>query len=265
MRGWIHDKTSEGGSGVGGATLITKADARKGRRNGAPIARPRSSAFNCHNALAPCWRAMAIASESECRPAITGSRVCASSKSKPAANEPRNNKSPVCGLKMVAATARLPSTFGEGHLPCGGSTKDGWTLTRANRPPLFNSAQSRSPERDVQPAPLNPKLSLNRVHRSTRGTPHERGRLCRPVQFPRRAKCDNRRMFVAAPGDVILQASIDGAFMVIDATSLVRVPGPLPLQTALAYARDHGAPYIFQQALDTRGRLIGDPRRFRDF
>ena len=64
-------------------------------------------------------------------------------------------------------------------------------------------------------------------------------------------------MFSAAPGDVILRASIDGAFTVIDATSLVRVTGPLPLKTALAYARDHGAPHIFQQSVDKRGRLMG--------
>ena len=72
-------------------------------------------------------------------------------------------------------------------------------------------------------------------------------------------------MFTAAPGDVILRASIDGAFMVIDATSFARVTGPLPLQSALAYARDHGAPHIFQQAVDKRGRLMGDPTRFGDF
>ena len=68
-------------------------------------------------------------------------------------------------------------------------------------------------------------------------------------------------MFTAAPGDVILRASIDGAFTVIDATSVVRVTGPLQLQAALAYARDHGAPHIFQQAVDKRGRLLGDPLR----
>ena len=68
-------------------------------------------------------------------------------------------------------------------------------------------------------------------------------------------------MFTAAPGDVILRASIDGAFHVMDATSLARVAGPFPLRAALTYAHEHGAPHIFQQAVDTRGRVMGDPLR----
>ena len=47
----------------------------------------------------------------------------------------------------------------------------------------------------------------------------------------------------------------------LDATSLTRVAGPLPLQTALTYAREQGAPHIFHQAVDKRGRLMGDPAR----
>jgi hypothetical protein len=72
-------------------------------------------------------------------------------------------------------------------------------------------------------------------------------------------------MFTAAPGDVILRASIDGAFTVLDATSLTLVAGPLSLHAALAYARRHRAPHLFQQAVDKRGRLMGDPARFGDF
>jgi hypothetical protein len=71
-------------------------------------------------------------------------------------------------------------------------------------------------------------------------------------------------MFTAAPGDVILRASIDGAFNVMDATSLARVAGPFALLDALTYAHDHAAPHIFQQAVDERGRLMGDPARFGD-
>ena len=71
-------------------------------------------------------------------------------------------------------------------------------------------------------------------------------------------------MFTAAPGDVILRASIDGAFHVLDASSLAPVAGPLPLVAALAYAHHRGAPHIFQQAVDKRGRLMGDPVRFGD-
>jgi hypothetical protein len=69
-------------------------------------------------------------------------------------------------------------------------------------------------------------------------------------------------MFTAANGDVILRATIDGGFHVLDATSLARRAGPLPLAAALAYAYDHGAPHIFQQAVDRRGCPMGDPARF---
>ena len=67
------------------------------------------------------------------------------------------------------------------------------------------------------------------------------------------------RMFSPAIGDVILRASIDGAFRVIDAIRQTRVAGPFPLQTALTYAHAHGATHIFQQTVDTRGRIFGDP------
>jgi hypothetical protein len=69
-------------------------------------------------------------------------------------------------------------------------------------------------------------------------------------------------MFTAAPGDVILRASIDGAFHVLDACSLAPVAGPLPLVAALTFAHGHGARHIFQQAVDKRGRVMGDPARF---
>ena len=69
-------------------------------------------------------------------------------------------------------------------------------------------------------------------------------------------------MFTAVPGDVILRALIDGAFHVLDASSLARVAGPLSLMAALAYAKERGAPHIFQQAVDKRGRPMGDPARF---
>jgi hypothetical protein len=72
-------------------------------------------------------------------------------------------------------------------------------------------------------------------------------------------------MFTAANGDAILRASIDGAFTVTDATSFVRVTGPLALQAAFVYARDHGARHIFRHAVDKRGRLKGEPGRFEDF
>jgi hypothetical protein len=72
-------------------------------------------------------------------------------------------------------------------------------------------------------------------------------------------------MFTASAGDVILRASIDGSgFHVVDAMSQNRVAGPLPLTAAVAYAHQCGAAHIFQQNVDLRGRLMGDPVRFGD-
>jgi hypothetical protein len=69
-------------------------------------------------------------------------------------------------------------------------------------------------------------------------------------------------MFTTVAGDVILRATIDGAFRVVDATNLACLAGPLPLRAALAYAHDRGAPRIFHQGVDKRGRLMGDPALF---
>ena len=70
-------------------------------------------------------------------------------------------------------------------------------------------------------------------------------------------------MFSPATGDVILRASLDGTFRVIDAIQQTRLAGPFPLRTALAYAHARGAPHIFQQAVDTRGRIFGEPVRVK--
>ena len=67
-------------------------------------------------------------------------------------------------------------------------------------------------------------------------------------------------MFSPQKGDVILQSSFAGAFVVLDALSMRRVTGPLPLQEAVGVARRLGAPNIFQQAVDGRGRLLFDPQ-----
>ena len=74
---------------------------------------------------------------------------------------------------------------------------------------------------------------------------------------------DNLGMFITSPGDVILRASIGGTFQVLDASSLARVAGPFSLQAALSYAQQRGSPHIFQQAVDQRGRLMGDPTRLQ--
>lgn len=68
-------------------------------------------------------------------------------------------------------------------------------------------------------------------------------------------------MFSPTFGDLILRGSIDGAYNVLDAIKRDRVAGPLPLQEAVAYARQHGASNIFQQPVDGRGRILGDPLR----
>ena len=68
-------------------------------------------------------------------------------------------------------------------------------------------------------------------------------------------------MFAPTIGDVILRASIDGSFLVVNAINAQRVAGPFSLQEALAFARDHGAGDIFQQGVDERGRITGDPAR----
>ena len=72
---------------------------------------------------------------------------------------------------------------------------------------------------------------------------------------------ESRRMFSPQRRDVILQGSIDGVFSVVDALAKHRIAGPLSLQKALAFARQYGAPSIFQQSVDGRGRLLGDPSR----
>jgi hypothetical protein len=65
-------------------------------------------------------------------------------------------------------------------------------------------------------------------------------------------------MASAAECEVILRESIDGTFHVVDVTSHAPVAGPLPLTAALAYAKQRGAVHIFRQAVDLRGRLMGD-------
>ena len=66
-------------------------------------------------------------------------------------------------------------------------------------------------------------------------------------------------MFSPTKGDVVLRGSIGGAFLVMDAITMHRVTGLLPLQDALALARQHSARNIFQQPVDGRGRLLTEP------
>ena len=68
-------------------------------------------------------------------------------------------------------------------------------------------------------------------------------------------------MFTPKFGDVILRATIAGGFFVMDALNKHCVAGPLSLREAVAYAQAHGAPNIFQQPVDERGRIMGDPLR----
>jgi hypothetical protein len=84
------------------------------------------------------------------------------------------------------------------------------------------------------------------------------------VQFGTAAgRCvgDSPRMSSPTIGDVILRGSIDGAFTVLEAKKGRRVAGPLAFHDAVTYARAHGARKIFQQVVDERGRIMGDPSR----
>ena len=86
-------------------------------------------------------------------------------------------------------------------------------------------------------------------------------RLCNPVHPYECSIHDNRLVSTPSIGDVILRESIDGRFLVLDAIKRTRLAGPFHLLGALAFAREHHAPHIFQQAVDNRGRLLGAPAR----
>ena len=63
-------------------------------------------------------------------------------------------------------------------------------------------------------------------------------------------------------GDVILRGSMEDGFELIDAMSersLVRRLGSIA--EAVEVARERGAPQIWQQIVDKRGRPMGDPFR----
>lgn len=57
----------------------------------------------------------------------------------------------------------------------------------------------------------------------------------------------------------MLRSSVFGMFHILDASTLVLLAGPLPRGAAFAFARRHGAKNIYQQPVDDRGRVTGDP------
>jgi len=65
-------------------------------------------------------------------------------------------------------------------------------------------------------------------------------------------------------GDVLLRGTPDTGFVLVDAVTLQHVAGPLPsLPAAVEAAQRHGAPAIWQQAVDNRGRPLGELFRLR--
>ena len=70
----------------------------------------------------------------------------------------------------------------------------------------------------------------------------------------------HHRAMGAASGDVILLATLDGAFDVLDAATRARLStARLSLSQALAFAKQHGARHIYQQPADRRGRVMCEP------
>jgi hypothetical protein len=70
-------------------------------------------------------------------------------------------------------------------------------------------------------------------------------------------------MVELGPGDVVLRASVNGQFQVMDATTTQRLSGWLTFLDALAFAARHGATTIYEQPIDASGRILSEPRRLR--
>ena len=63
-------------------------------------------------------------------------------------------------------------------------------------------------------------------------------------------------------GDVILRGDTHSGFHLYDARTDAHLAGPIPsLPAAIEVARQHGAPAIWQQNTDNRGRPLGEPFR----
>ena len=61
-------------------------------------------------------------------------------------------------------------------------------------------------------------------------------------------------------GDVILRYLESSGFHLYSAHNQAHLAGPLPdMAAAIAEARRLGAPMIWQQTVDNRGRALGDP------
>ena len=71
-----------------------------------------------------------------------------------------------------------------------------------------------------------------------------------------------RPMFSPESGDVLLRGSHATGFVVRDAVTRELISWSVDLKTALVVARERGAPTVWQQLTDDRGRPLGQPRRF---
>ena len=64
-------------------------------------------------------------------------------------------------------------------------------------------------------------------------------------------------------GDVLLRGDIVNGFQIVDVVSRRVLGGMIPtIEAAVEAARRRGAPAIWQQPVDNRGRLLGEPFRF---
>jgi hypothetical protein len=70
------------------------------------------------------------------------------------------------------------------------------------------------------------------------------------------------RVAKVSPTDVILRASVDGMFHVLDAATTKPLSGLLTPPAALAFAEQLGATHIYQQPVDERGRVLSEPCHF---
>jgi hypothetical protein len=63
-------------------------------------------------------------------------------------------------------------------------------------------------------------------------------------------------------GDILLRGSFDSGFELLDPqTSRPLIGGRHSISAAIAFAREHQAPMLWQLNTDERGRTLGEPLR----
>ena len=67
-------------------------------------------------------------------------------------------------------------------------------------------------------------------------------------------------MVTMQAGDIVIRGITESGFVLLEAESLTPIAGPFEFfQTAVAAARVRQPHAIWQQSVDNRGRLLGDP------